>query len=85
MHVFKGRLNKVKKKTDHLVARDVPYPVEPNSQMVPLGHFSEQAMESMHSLFNKEVLANHLPIDQNHPRYGELLVQLMVKLNGRNI
>ena len=27
-HVFKGRLNKVKK-TNDLVARDVPYPVEP--------------------------------------------------------
>ena len=42
-------------------------------------------MESMHSLFNKKVLANHLPIDQNHPNYGPLLTSLMVRLNGANI
>ena len=50
-----------------------------------IGHFSEQAMESMHALFNKQVLASHLPVDHNHPNYGPLLTSLMIRMNGSNI
>ena len=69
----------------HLVeAHAVPF-IKMFGEKWPLGPFSEQAMESMHALFNKQVLSQHLPVDQNHPNYGPLLTSLMVRMNGSNI
>ena len=49
-----------------------------------LGYFSEQAMESCHSEIKPDLLAEKL-VSINHPNYGEKLVNLISRVNGKHV
>ena len=49
-----------------------------------LGYFSEQAMESCHSEMKRDLLAEK-QVSVNHPNYGEKLVNLISRVNGKHV
>ena len=49
-----------------------------------LGYFSEQSMEACHSHLKREMAAESQVI-VTHPKYGEKLVKVIARLNGKQI
>lgn len=68
----------------HILARHTSQFLKMFNEKWPLGHFSEQAMESCHQELKKELKAEAM-VHVDHDMYAEKLKRIMVRVTGKHM